>query len=348
MSSSAAPSVPLFGSCDEQGIPLVALPALRVAQENLAEIPPVSGSWSSFPPWCQEAIQKAMNEVFKVHSSESLRLDKALASLLAHRSHDTYPQVVLAAVPGVKNFHMDKSISSEDQQLLLQSMENTVRQARSRLLNTIIESKERALQAHRIQSSPAFALSTCRDRMFDSLVKMGFTMETLSPGDLKQATRALCHLRFNIDESLKRNAWTRVQAERQQAKRASAADAVMDTTSDLTPAVMTASIEKLIAQKVSASVSKLSKSLKGLSVSSSSSASSSRRSGSRAPRPSGSSGSRASGNKSSPSGKGPRPAGSRTPSGRVNKGASGPPRRLAPAPTPFKQLKGKSNNHKRG
>jgi hypothetical protein len=185
--------------------------------------------------------------------------------------------------------------------------------------------------------------------MFDSLVKMGFTMETLSPGDLKQATRALCHLRFNIDESLKRNAWTKVQAERQQAKRASAADAVMDTTSDLTPAVMTASIEKLIAQKVSASVSKLSKSLKGLSVSSSSSASSSRRSGSRAPRPSGSSGSRASGNKSSPSGKGPRPAGSRTPSGRVNKGASGPPRRLAPAPTPFKQLKGKSNNnHKRG
>lgn len=349
MSTTSQPR--LFEALNEQGLPIIALPALRVAQENLAEIPPVSAVWSSLPPWCQEAIQKAMNEVYKVHLSEKVKLVKAMESLSAHRSNGTFPQVVLAAVPGVKNFHMDNIISSENQQLISSSMENVVRQARSGLLNTIMESKERALQAHTIKSSPAFALSVCRDRMFDSIVKMGLTMDTLTSRDLYDVIRSLCHLSFQIGENGKRQAWTKVQLERKQELRASAVSAVMDTSSNLTSGTMTESIEKLIAKQVSASVAKLGKGLKKLSVANSPS---SRRpgSGSRGSSgPSRSSGpprSSSSGSKSG-SGKGSRPAGPRTPSGRIGKGASGPPppRRLAPAPTPFKQLKGKGN-HKRG
>lgn len=338
----------LFDASNEQGIPIISLPALRVAQENLSEIPAVAAVWSSLPPWCQEAVQKAMNETYKVHLGEKLKFHKALESLCAHRSNGTYPQVVLAACPGVKSLHMDSSISSEDQQLISSSMENIARQARSGFLNSLIETKERALQAHTIKSSPAFALSVCRDRMFDSLLKMGFTMDTLSSKDLYDVTRALCHLSFQIGENGKRQAWAKVQLERKQELRASAAAAVMDTSSNLTPGTMTQSIEKLIEKQVNASVTKLGKGLKKLSVAS---PSPSRRSGSGSSGSRGSSGSsRSSGpSRSSGSGKGSRPAGPRTPSGRINKGASGPPppRRLAPGPTPFKQLKGKGS-HKRG
>jgi hypothetical protein len=272
----------------------------------------------------------------------------------------------MAAVPGIKGFHMDNALSSETRQSALSSIEAIVGQARSSLLNTIIETKDRALQAHRLQCTYAYVLSVCRDRMIDSVIQMGFTMDTLTSKDLHDIIRALCHLRFQLDESQKRAAWQKVQASRQEQKRASTASAAMDTTSDLAPAVLNESIEKLIAKQVSAQVNRLSKNFKSLSVASSSSSSrrappssgsgsrggsssrGSSRGGSSRPgaphsRPSKSS----SGSKSSSSGKGSRPVGPRTPSGRINKGASGPTR-LAPGPTPFTQLKGKGNNHKRG
>ena len=350
---SSVPEIPhLFTTRDTNGVPVVSLELLRVAQEALDQLPPVSSSWSSFPPWCQEAIQKAMNEVYKVHHQQAFSLRSALDSLKRHRANGTFPQVVLSAFPGMSQFHMDNSLSNETRVSFSTSIENITAQARSALLNTIIESKETALAFHSEKERHFVSLAFCRDRIFESLVKMGYTMETVDVVQVTNTIRSLCHLKDNILSKVQASAWSKVQNDRKREASASAAAAVMDHTSDLTPPQMTESIEKLIKRQVSSSVASLTKSLKNLSVQKSSSSRPSR-SSRPSSRPSGSSGSssRTSGTKrsgsgsgSSSSGKGSRPSSSGSHKGRVSKGAPPPPRRLAPGPTPFKQLKG----HKRG
>lgn len=337
---------PLFTSRDPNGVPVVMLSSLRVAQEALDQLPAVSSSWSSFPPWCQEAIQKAMNEQYKVHHTQALVLRGALESLNRHRANGTYPKVVLSMFPAAGTFHPDASLSEETKISLITSVENINAQARSSFLATIIESKEKALAIHSAKSRHFIALAYCRDRIFESLVKMGFTMETVDEEQVVNTIRSLCHLKHSIQARLRATAWLKVQQDRKVEATASAAASVMDHTSDLTPPEMTESIQKLIKQQVSSSVAALTKNLRNLSVKKPS-APASRPSS----RPSGSSGSssRTSGTKrsgsgsgSSSSGKGSRPSSSGSHKGRQSSGA--PPRRLAPGPTPFKQLKG----HKRG
>lgn len=193
----------LFVDKTEQGFPLVSLDAVRVAQETLAQIPPVSSPWNSLPLWCQEAVQKTMNEVFKVHHTALGSLEKALKSLSSHKSAGTFPQIVLAAHPGVKNFHMDAILSNENQAMLSASLDNMLLQVRSSLLNTIIESKELALHAHKLRVSHVFVLACCRDRIFDSLLSMGYSVDNLEASFVHDTIRSLCHLRFQMEEKLK-------------------------------------------------------------------------------------------------------------------------------------------------
>lgn len=334
-------SARLFEESNEQGFPLVSLDSLRVARETLVQIPPVSSPWSSFPLWCQEAIQKAMNEVFKVHHSALGSLEKAVKSLTAHKVAGTFPQVVLAAASGVKNFHIDATLPNESQSLLSAAMDNTILQARSSLLNTILESKERALQSHKLLASHAYVLACCRDRIFDSLLSMGYTMDNLDLSFVHDTIRSLCHLRYQMEEKLKTQAWVKLQAERKKQKVSSAADTVMDHTNDLNHPQLTESIEKLVQRTVASKVSALSKNLKSLSVSSASSRPSGPSRGPPRGRPApASASSRQANHNSRSSGKGSRPSVGSS-KGRVQKGApSSGPRRLAPGPSPFKQLKG--------
>lgn len=339
--------VNVYSECDSNGIPIINLAALRVAQQEMSSFPAVSSPWSSLPKWCQEAIQYSMNEVFKVHYAAAVSLRKALETLVAHRSQGSFPQVVLAAVPGVKNFHIDNTLSDENKSLLSQQLENTTRQARSSYLNTIIESKDLALKVHELKCSSAFVLVCCRDRLFDSLHLMGKTIDAIDPSQLNAICRALCHLQFQMAERLDVQAWHKAQQARKQQKSVSAADAVMDHTNDLSPAALNESIEKIVRKAVDSRVSSLNNSLKKLSLASSRGS----RGPSRGPSRGSSGGSRSSG--PSRSGKGSRPSVPRSSQGRVQKGAPRPqsqssgkktpsgPRRLAPAPTPFKQLKGK-------
>ncbi|KAK4509988.1 glycerol ethanol, ferric requiring protein [Mucor velutinosus] len=326
----------LYSKINEQGFPiLIHLDNLRVATEALIFFPAVASVWSSFPKWCQEAIMYSMNDVFKIHHHAQVGLVKALDSLKAHLVNGTFPQVVLAAVPGVKNLHMDNSLSDADKSLFSSSIENAVLSARSAILKTLIESKERALQAHQLQASPAFVLAQCRDRIFESILAMGGSIEHLTDTQIHDVVRSLCHLRHNMNNVLETQAWARVQAERKQQKAKSAADTVMESSSDLSSAQLTDSITKLVNKTVQSKISALDKKLSKLTVSGSSSRPSSRR-------PAASSSSRKQGNpkSSSSSGKGSRPLSGPT-KGRIQKGAPNPNRRLAPGPTPFKALKGK-------
>lgn len=323
----------LYAKINEQGFPIIThLDNLRTATEVLILIPAVSSVWSSFPKWCQEAIMFCMNDLFKVHHHAQVSLAKAVDSLKVHQVNGTFPQVVLAAVPGVKNLHMDNILSSADQSLFSSSIENSILSARSAILKTLIESKERALQAHRLQASPAFVLAQCRDRIFESVLAMGGSIENLTDTQIHDVIRSLCHLRHNMNNVLESHAWARVQAERKQQKAKTAADTVMEVSSDLSPAQMTESITKLVNKTIQSKISALDKKLSKLSVS----GPSPRRPGSSA-----SSSSKKQANaKSSSSGKGSRPLSGPT-KGRIQKGAQNPPRRLAPGPTPFKTLKGR-------
>jgi hypothetical protein len=334
----------LYSRLNEQGFPiLIQMEHFRQATEAMILFPAVASTWSSFPKWCQEAIMFCMNDIFKVHFYAQNSLEKALLTLRAHVTNSTFPQVVLAAVPGIKNFHMDNSLSSDNQSLLSNSLDNAVLTARSAILKTIIESKDQALQAHKLQASPAFVLATCRDRIFESVLAMGGSIDRLSDTQLHDIVRSLCHLRHSMLQVLETQAWTKVQAERKQQKAKSAKASVMETTSTLDPNNMTESITKLINKTVQLKISALDKKLSKLT----SSGSSSRRSGapSSSSKPkgksSGSSDSRqAKPKSSSSSGKGSRPV-SGPARGRIQKGAPNPNRRLAPAATPFKALKGK-------
>ncbi|KAK4513105.1 uncharacterized protein ATC70_000143 [Mucor velutinosus] len=333
----------LFAEINEQGFPiLLHLDNLRVATEALIFFPAVASVWSSFPKWCQEAIMFCMNDVFKPHHHAQLALTKALDSLKAHLTNGSFPQVVLSAVPGVKNFHMDKTLSSEDQTMFSTSIENALLSARSAILKTLIESKERALQAHQLQASPAFVLAQCRDRIFESILAMGGSIEHLTDAQIHDVVRSLCHLRYNMNNVLETQAWAKVQANRKQQKAKSAADTIMDSTSDLPSAQMTESIAKLVNKTVQSKIAALDKKLSKLSVSGSSSRrSAASASSSRRPPASSSASSNKQGkSKASPSGKGSRPL-SGPAKGRIQKGASNPPRRLATGPTPFNTLKGK-------
>lgn len=334
---SGSSTTQLFTTLSSDGVPNVDLAALRVAQETLDQLPAVSTTWSLFPEWCQEAIKKVCTEVYKVHLHQVTLLVKAIESLKTHRSNGTFPQVVIGAYPGVKSFHTDKILSDETRDSFSTSIETITHQARVSFLNYIIESKTKALELHRYKAQHFVSLALCRDRMFESLVGIGFTMETITTRELNLVIRALCHLKHNMIELVRTAAWNKLQDERKKISRASAASSVMDHTSDLTPPQMTESIEKLIKKAVTSQVNSITKNLKSLSVSKPVSR----------PRSSGSSSSRSGPSRSgsarsgSSSGKGPRPSSSPgSNKGRVQKGAPAP-RRLAPAPTPFKQLKGK-------
>lgn len=331
---------PLFTTCSADGVPIIELAALRVAQEALDDLPSVASSWSSFPEWAQEAIKKVINEVYKVHLNQVSSLVKAVESLKTHRSNGTFPQVVIGAIPGVKSFHTDKILSDESRDSFSTSIETITHEARVSFLNTIIESKTKALELHRLRAQTAYCLALCRDRMFESLVGIGFTMETVSSSEMNIVIRALCHMKHNMIELVRSVAWSKLQAERKKASVASAASSVMDISSDLSTSQMTESIEKLVKKAVSSQVNSITKTLKSLSVSKTAPRP---RSGSGSGSGSRSSGSRASGSSTkrpSSLGKGSRPSSSGSHKGRVQKGAPSP-RRLAPAPTPFKQLKGK-------
>jgi uncharacterized membrane protein YgcG len=248
----------------------------------------------------------------------------------------------------VKDFHTDSLLSDEVRASFSTSIEETTRQARVSLLRTLTESKLRACQLHELRSGSDYVLAKARDRMFDSLHQMGHSQESIASVFLPDITRGLCHLRFSIDESHNARAWSVLQDQRKKSKAVSASDAVMDGANSLAPADLSESVLRLVNRTVEQKLASMNRKFKNISVSRGSSGGSRRSgSGSGSSRSGSSGSSRGSASSSSSSGKGNRPSAARGPSkGRVIKSSSAAPkssapRRLAPAPSPFKQLKGK-------
>mgnify|MGYP000969596085 CR=1 FL=1 len=322
---------------------------LCLATTELDTLPAVEGNFSKFPPWAQIAIKKAMNTDFKDHLDRAIALEKAVSKLKTHKSNATFPSAVLAAVPGFKDFHSDKILSENERLLFSNTIEATILDCRSTLLDTMIESSDSALKKHRFNCSSAVVLSRCRDYLLKDLQDMGYSVQNnVVPQHVTIVTRALCHLRFQINEKLELNRWNSVQQQRQKEKSLSAASAAMDVTSDLSPSDLRSSIDRIVKQEIKKELGKkvgdLTKAFKKTTISRTPPPKKGKPSGSR-PSPSGSrsSGPRpsSSASRNNNSGKGSRPSALGSTKGRISKGAPTPNRRLAPPPTPFKVLKGK-------
>ncbi|KAI9325072.1 hypothetical protein BD770DRAFT_417085 [Pilaira anomala] len=142
----------------------------------------------------------------------------------------------------MSQFHMGNFLSNDTRVLFSTSIENITAQVRSALLNTIIESKETAIAYHSDKERHFVSLAYCRDRIFESLVKIGYTMKTVEIVQVTNTIRSLCHLKDNI--------LYKVQNDR---KRVASAIVM-----DLTPPQMTESIQ---------TVASLTKSLRNLLLS---------------------------------------------------------------------------------
>lgn len=227
----------------------VVLDAVRAKTANFtaADIPAISSPWSSFPAWTQEAIKFVYNDL-KGHYLEATAAKTAIERLEAHHAASTWPQFVLAAVPGFTSFSVDTTVVSEEEKsVCVQTMHQAVESARRVLLDQTLSVKKVAWQRHSDGANSGAALRALRCRFFENLQAMGVSGDNQNQ-HLGLLSRTLSQLGHMIQELDTRTRWASVSAARQKASKDSARSAADVVMSDTT--VTSKSVEKLVEEKL--------------------------------------------------------------------------------------------------
>jgi len=333
-----------YSALDNSGVPIdLNFAALRQATTLLSSVPDEEYPFKTFPRYVQDALRDSIN-LFKTHFVKIIDLENSLTKLNRHKANSTFPTSVISAAPGLRSYNVDKILPDDIRSMYSTTMETAVHTCRVTILNTFIDSNTKAIEFHRNACALHTLLAKCRDQILDEFLIMGKSVNDLPREKQLLVFRALCHLRHAIeakDESIRYNNAKKLRERERYLQQSSAA---MDISTDLTPAQMQQSLDRLVDQKVKKEIQKTIKTLNPVASGSSRSSRSRPPRSSRPPRGSSTKKSGSSrGPASSKSGKDRRPLVQGSASGRVNKGPTNQNRRLAPTPSPahFPSSKGK-------
>ncbi|KAI9492326.1 hypothetical protein BDB00DRAFT_829256 [Zychaea mexicana] len=220
----------------------------QIAPLVSSEVPATASPWSVFPAWVQEALKVVFNNL-KNHYLESVSAKKQIEKLEDYRtSTSSWPQFVLAAVPGPASFSVDSTVVSEEERSSMSAaIQQAVDAAHLVVFQQALQAKKLAWQRHHDLADSSRALRSLRCRFFENLQAMGILADNQNPY-LGLLSRSLSHLGYMIQDLDTKTRWASVSAARARDKKdaaRSAADIVMSDTS-----VASKSVEKLVDERL--------------------------------------------------------------------------------------------------